>query len=127
MGISNAIEWLRKERGLKFKDISDVAHIGLNQPSRIERGDISPTYDTIYRIVDGINITERELHKFAHLAFDIAFPLESEPEDPLVSELLGLLDEESRDFKRGMLFALRLHIKGGDATAKQQPAKTGHG
>ena len=127
MEISDALKFIRKQKNLNYRDISKIAQIGPNQPSRIENGDVSPTCDTIYRIIDGLALTEEELHKFAHITFDLKFPLEPEPTDPLIDELLRLLNRESRDFKRGLLFALRLYFERGDAITKPLDTKAGHG
>jgi transcriptional regulator with XRE-family HTH domain len=127
MTITEAIKWLREERGLNFKDLSELAQIGQNQPSRIESGDVSPTFDTIYRMLQGMKPSEEQLHKFAHLVFGLEFPLRPEPADPLISELLILLGSETRDFKRGLLFAMRLYVRGDDALAKPEAAQPGQG
>jgi transcriptional regulator with XRE-family HTH domain len=127
MSISDAIGWIRERHGLGFKDIAKAAGVGANQPSRIEHAAVSPRCNTVYLILDSLKVTEEERHEFAHMAFDLDYPLGGETKDPLMLEINRYIEKESWDFRRGILFMLRLQGKGGGLQDETQDSQTGHG
>lgn len=54
---------LRQAGGLKLQELADRSGLALSTISKIENGLISPTYDTILRLADGLRVDTAELFR----------------------------------------------------------------
>lgn len=52
--LGQAIEWHRKEQGLSADELSALAGLGLGAVIRVERGEQSPTLDTVLSIAHAL-------------------------------------------------------------------------
>ncbi|RMC29810.1 helix-turn-helix domain-containing protein [Paracoccus alkanivorans] len=59
--IGVTVQALRKRSGLTLNDLSQSAGISLSAVSKIENGQVSPTYDTILRLATGLKVEVAEL------------------------------------------------------------------
>lgn len=59
--LGERIESLRKERNLSADDLGAIARLGLGTVIRVERGEQSPTLDTVLAIADALGISGADL------------------------------------------------------------------
>jgi transcriptional regulator with XRE-family HTH domain len=59
--IAEILRRLRREAGLTLKELADRCGLASSTMSKIENGQMSPTYDTILRVADGLAIDVAEL------------------------------------------------------------------
>ncbi len=56
-----AVRRLRQEKGLKMHTLAQRSGLGVSTISKVENGQISPTYDTLLRIAAGLDVDIAEL------------------------------------------------------------------
>lgn len=59
--IGETVQVMRKESGMTLNDLAQRAGISLSAVSKIENGQVSPTYETILRLATGLNVEVTEL------------------------------------------------------------------
>lgn len=59
--IGMIVQKLRKHSGLTLSDLSQKSGLSLSAVSKIENGQVSPTYETILRLAVGLNVDVTEL------------------------------------------------------------------
>lgn len=55
------VQVIRKDSGMTLNDLAQSAGISLSAVSKIENGQVSPTYETILRLATGLNVEVTEL------------------------------------------------------------------
>jgi transcriptional regulator with XRE-family HTH domain len=61
VALAQALLRLRQERGQTQEDLAHAAHLTVTAFARIERGQANPTWTTVRRIADALNVTLSEL------------------------------------------------------------------
>ncbi|MFV2029538.1 helix-turn-helix domain-containing protein [Neisseria sp. S1] len=59
--LANRLHTLRKQAGLTLQQLSEKSHISVSALSKIEKGQLSPTYEKIASLARGLNIHVAEL------------------------------------------------------------------
>jgi transcriptional regulator with XRE-family HTH domain len=59
--LGEAIEELRNEAGLTHEELADRLEVGFQRISELERGVANPTFATLVRVVEGLEVELSEL------------------------------------------------------------------
>jgi len=62
------IKEIRKKRGMTQEDVAKILEIDPKSFSRIERGERSPSLDTIEKIACALSVEPKDLFEFEHLS-----------------------------------------------------------
>lgn len=90
MTIATNLKTLRDKRGLTQTQLADLAGLGINQVSRIERGTSKPELETIKKLAIALHCT----------ADDLIFDSQELTQDDQIRTLLGALIKMPEDKKQ---------------------------
>jgi len=124
----------RTRKGLTQVDLSlrtktkNKKAIAPNTISRIESKSHPASLSVAIRLIEALDLNNEEMHEFAHEVFGIP-TLIPDLKDPLLNELLDLINNNDRSLLRGLIIGIRSMSEngGGDAMAKPGDTQTGYG
>lgn len=61
MKLGERLRFLRKERGLRLKDVSRLADLSIPYLSDMERGKVNPSVESLQKVAQVFNMTVRDL------------------------------------------------------------------
>ncbi len=80
------IRGLRKQKGMTLQDVSDASGVAVSTISKIERSQLSPTYDRLAKIAAALGVEVAALHSDTDARFEDGGFLVSRPGDHVIFE-----------------------------------------
>jgi transcriptional regulator with XRE-family HTH domain len=72
--IGHNLQRIRKQRGLSLDKVASATHVSKGMLHQIERGEVTPTVTTVWKIATGLNISFSSLLKEEKTAVSIVSP-----------------------------------------------------
>lgn len=124
--VATRVRTLREERGLSMRDLATKSNLSANAISTIERGKVSPSVSTLYKIADALSVpvtmffTPAEANDKKRVVFLKA------DERRRVSFQRGLWEGLGGELFMGRVEPFMLTLEGGGVSGMHQMVHTGH-